>query len=213
MKLQVFTFNPFQENTYVLSSGKQAVVIDPGCSDAGEEKRLLDYLEENDLHVEACWLTHAHIDHILGLRWFQTNFNVPIIAHPKEQMILEGARQSAMMFGLPFTAPDATKVSWELEDEKILNIGDEPFTCIFAPGHSPGSICFYHAESSTLIGGDVLFLQSIGRTDLPGGDFDTLEASIQKRIYTLPDETTVYPGHGPKTTVGFEKKNNSFVRA
>lgn len=177
-----------------------------------EQKAILNYLEEKQLTLVACWLTHAHIDHILGLRWVQTHFALPVSAHKEEQKVLESAKQSAMMFGIPFTPPDASKVAWDLEDGKDVSFDDKSFQCIFAPGHSPGSICFYHQPTKALIGGDVLFLQSIGRTDLPGGDFDTLEHSIINKIYTLPEDTAIYPGHGPKTSVGFEMKNNSFVR-
>jgi glyoxylase-like metal-dependent hydrolase (beta-lactamase superfamily II) len=215
LQIKKFTVNPFQENTYLLYVNATAVFVDPGYANSTEFKQALDFINENSLSPIAIWLTHAHIDHVMGLAFVEEAFpDIPIYMHPLEDYNLSNAEMVANAYGIPLkpfkTQVDTTK---SLENLDSLSIENESFNLIFAPGHSPGHICFQHEGNSILVGGDVLFLQSIGRTDLPGGDFDTLQNSIQQKVYKLPDETIVYSGHGPETNIGFEKKNNAFVRS
>ena len=210
--LHRLTFNPFQENTYLLADDSgQAVVIDPGMSDDTENARFDAFLAANDLTLAACWLTHAHIDHVLGLAHVHETYGLTPRVHPGERPVYEANPQVAGMYGIALRP--LPEVTYDLADDAEISIGTLRLSQILAPGHSPASVCFHHADSSTLIGGDVLFRDSIGRTDLPGGDHETLLRSIRSRLFDLPKETTVWPGHGPETTIGYERVNNPFVRA
>lgn len=209
--LKAFTFNPFQENTYLLTDeNKNAIIVDPGMYGSDEMAQLKKYLDDNHLIPQKVLLTHAHLDHIFGLKSFLAEYDVPFFIHEKELPVYTTAETVARNYGVELSLPEKayTLIS---ENEKV-SFGGEELEIRFAPGHSPGSICFYSKENNWVIGGDVLFQQSIGRTDLPGGDFDTLIKSIQTQIFTLPDMTAVYSGHGPSTTVGLEKMNNPFLR-
>lgn len=209
--IQPFTFNPFQENTYLLiNEKKECWIVDPGMYDNNETNFLLDYIAENALTPKAIINTHAHIDHILGINALKEKYNLPFSLHEKDMPVLNSARQSAAMFG--FTFGDIPKVDSYLQEGEPLKLGEDTIEVRFAPGHSPGSVVFYYEPGEWLIGGDVLFAGSIGRTDLPGGNFDTLISSIQTQLLTLPDETTVYSGHGPATTIGSECANNPFLK-
>lgn len=154
--------------------------------------------------------THCHLDHVFGNKFVYETWGLPLHLHPKEKPVLDFAPQSGAMWQLPFDNYEGPLVY--LREEEKIKIGDDELEIRFAPGHSPGSVAFYHEAGGFIIGGDVLFNLSVGRTDLPGGDFDTLVNSIQTQFFTLPDETKVYSGHGPVTTVGFEKRNNPFVK-
>ena len=177
-----------------------------------EEEELISFLKAHNLILEAVWLTHAHIDHIMGIGFIQTHFDVPFYMHSLEHENLKSGPLVAKAYGIPFNDFEAFS-PFLLDDMERISINDQTFEIIFAPGHSAGSMCFYHKDTGQLIGGDVLFRQSIGRTDLPGGDFETLQQSIQQKVYLLPDDTTVYSGHGPETTIGYEKVNNAFIKA
>lgn len=212
IQVQQFTFNPFQENTYVLfNESKMAVILDPGCASPNEEKQLESFILNQGLKVVEIWLTHAHIDHVLGLNYCTENWKVPYRIHPLEVSQLKAVESYAPNYGFNnFCHPQADKI---LQEAGTVSLGNEIFQVLFVPGHAPGHIAFYHKDSGRIWAGDVLFQSSIGRTDLPGGDFDTLAASIRNQLYNLPDETIVFPGHGPETKIGIEKKFNSFVRA
>lgn len=211
LRITGFTFNPFQENTYVLHNEQGACwIIDPGMFNADEEKVLLDFLTREKLRPRQIINTHTHIDHILGIHGLKTKFRLPFGMHEDDLPILRNAAGSAMMFGLPaFAAPQA---DFYIQAGATLNLGQDTVEVRLAPGHSPGSIVFYYPQGGFVVAGDVLFQGSVGRTDLPGGDFSTLSNSIQQQLYTLPDDTLVYPGHGPATTIGKEKRSNPFVR-
>lgn len=210
LTLQRFTFNPFEENTYLLiNEAKQALLIDPGMFSAEEEKILADYIQENQITVQNILLTHTHLDHIFGLKHAVEKYHVPFYLHADDIVIYKNASQSAMRFGIAIELP---KQDFELFFSDEFIFGQEKIKLIHAPGHSPGSVCFYLQNEKILIGGDVLFNMSVGRADLPGGDYDTLIKSIQTKIFTLANETLVYPGHGPETNIGFEKMNNPFFR-
>ena len=212
MPLHCLTFNPFQENTYVLADATgQATVIDPGMSTPEEERAFDEFLRKQNLTLQACWLTHAHIDHVLGLAHVHKTYGLTPQVHPGERPVYEANPQVAGMYGValrPLPQPD-----YSLAAGDAITIGGLSAKQVLAPGHSPASVCFYVEAEGLLVGGDVLFRDSIGRTDLPGGDHATLLASIQREVYTLPKETVVWPGHGPQTTVAYERVNNPFVRA
>ena len=211
MHLHPLPFNPFHENTYVLADDAgRAVVIDPGMSDRSEREGFDSFLRQHNLTLEACWLTHAHIDHVLGVPHVFAAYGLTPHLHELERPVYGANPQVATMYGMALaTLPEPV---YDIVEGTPVTIGQLSLKPLLAPGHSPGSVCFYHEASATLIGGDVLFRDSIGRTDLPGGDHETLLRSIREQVYSLPKETTVYPGHGPETTVAYERVNNPFVR-
>lgn len=209
---KVFNFNPFQENTYVLFNDDQkAIIIDPGCSNSDEENHLSRFIINNSLKVVEVWLTHAHIDHVLGLNFCISKWKVPYRIHSLEVSQLKAVEVYATNYG--FTNFQPPTGDFIIQSEGVVSIGEEIFQVLFVPGHAPGHLAFYHAVSGRIWAGDVLFQSSIGRTDLPGGDFNTLAHSIRTQIYTLPEKTVVFPGHGPETTIGTEREFNPFVRA
>lgn len=207
-----FTFNFFEENTYLLYSDEgHAVIIDPGCSQPSEERQLVDFVEKNGLTIKEIWLTHAHIDHVLGLAFCVQKWGVNFRLHSLEVPQLKAVEAYAPNYGVfNFSLPQAQGLEII---PGLLSLGNLAFQVLFVPGHSPGHVAFYHAESGRIWSGDVLFQSSVGRTDLPGGDFDTLAQSIRNQLYSLPEDTVVFPGHGSSTTIGLEKRSNYFVRA
>ena len=211
LAVTTFTFSPVQENTYVLYNEKgQCGIIDPGCYFPEERDELKTGIEKTGLTPVLLLNTHCHLDHVFGNKFVYETWGLSLHLHEKEKPVLDFAPQSGQMWQLPFDNYDGPLVY--LEAGKKIKIGDEELEIRFTPGHSPGSISFYHEAGGFMIGGDVLFNGSIGRTDLPGGDFDVLINSIQTQFFTLPDDTKVYSGHGPLTTEGFEKMNNPFVK-
>jgi glyoxylase-like metal-dependent hydrolase (beta-lactamase superfamily II) len=211
LHVQPFTFNPVQENTYIIyNEKKQCAIIDPGCYFASEEKALVDFIEENSLNPVYLLNTHCHLDHIFGNRSVHKKFGLTLHLHKLEKPVLEYGPISAQHWQLPFDNYDAELKF--IDEGNILKIGDDKMHILFTPGHSPGSISFYSKENKFIISGDVLFEGSVGRTDLPGGDFNILEESIKMKLYTLPEDVIVYPGHGDSTTIGDEMKTNPFVK-
>jgi glyoxylase-like metal-dependent hydrolase (beta-lactamase superfamily II) len=207
--IREFTFNPFAEHTYVLwDDHGQAVIIDPGCYEKHEEQELADFISGHKLSVSALWNTHGHIDHVLGNAFVQQQYKVPFFVHALDVPTMRAVKTYASNYGFP-KYTEAT-VDGHLEEGSPVYIGSTPLAVLFLPGHAPGHIGFYQPEEKFLIGGDVLFYHSIGRTDLPGGNHQTLIQSIQQQLFPLPDEVTVYPGHGPTTTLGEEKINNPY---
>lgn len=211
LSVHKFTFNAFQENTYLIEGdNKECLIIDPGCSNSSENETLLRYIESRELTPVMLLNTHCHIDHVLGNQLISKTFSLPLHAHELEKPVLASGTTVSMMYGVPYLPSPEIEVF--LNEKTPLRFSGVDIQLIHAPGHSPGSICFYVKEQHFLIGGDVLFQNSIGRTDLPLGDHATLINSIRSKIYTLPDETKVYAGHGPETSIGHEKLNNPFVR-
>ena len=210
LQLQTFTFNAFQENTYlIINEHKDCWIVDPGMYDSSETNQLFDFISSNSLTPKAIINTHAHLDHIFGVQACKDKYNIPFHLHEKDLPVLNGAAGSAMLFGFEFKhipKPDSF-----IREGEALTLGQEEIEVRFTPGHSPGSVVFYSSEGKWLIGGDVLFNGSIGRTDLPGGSFDVLINSIKSEVFTLPDDTLVFSGHGPSTTIGREKKHNPFL--
>lgn len=195
------------ENCYLLAdqSSGEAVLIDPG----DEAKRLLGALRDASLTLKEIWLTHAHFDHIGALADIQDVLNVPVRMHPDDKEMYSYAAQAAQMWDIPFRQP--TGSTQDLSDNEILEFGGVSATCLFTPGHAPGHLAFYFPSEGYVIAGDALFKGSIGRTDLPMGNPTQLLESIKTRLLPLPDETVVYPGHGPETTIGVEKQTNPFL--
>lgn len=206
------TYSPFAENTYLIyDETRECVIIDPGCYTKEEEKHLVHTIELHKLKPVRLLNTHGHIDHVFGNHFVLETWGLEAEIHRGEQVVLDSVTQIAKMYGIPMRNPVPPPGRF-LEDDEEISFGKTTLKSILAPGHSPAHLCFYQAEDHYLIGGDVLFQGSIGRTDLPGGNHEQLLDSIRKRIYVLPDETTVYSGHGPETTIGWEAKTNPFVQ-
>jgi glyoxylase-like metal-dependent hydrolase (beta-lactamase superfamily II) len=211
IEIQYFAFNPFQENTYLLiNEKKDCIIIDPGCYFEEERKELLQYIEKEGLNVTRLLNTHCHLDHIFGNRLIAKTFNVGLEIHRQEQPVLDRSPQAGAMYNVPFE-PSPMPARY-MEEGELITLGDDALQVLFTPGHSPGSVSFYCAGQQFVIAGDVLFYQSIGRTDLPGGNHQTLLNSIRRQLFVLPDDVKVYPGHGQPTTIGFEKQHNPFLR-
>jgi glyoxylase-like metal-dependent hydrolase (beta-lactamase superfamily II) len=211
LSVKPFTFNPVQENTYVLyNEARQCCIIDPGCYFPEEEQELKEFIEQNSLQPVLLLNTHCHLDHVFGNKFVHQAWGLTLHIHPLEKKLLDFAPQSGQMWQLPFDNYEGDLVY--LKEGTNISVGTDELEIRLTPGHSPGSVCFYHEPGNFVIGGDVLFNGSIGRTDLPGGDFNTLINSIQTQLFTLPDGTKVYSGHGPVTTIGLEKMNNPFVK-
>lgn len=211
LKVKVFTFSPIQENTYVLyNEDKKAIIIDPGCYFPAEQDQLLQFIHTNELEVVKLLNTHCHLDHVFGNKWVYDTFKTPLHIHPDEEAMLKIAPLSGEKWGLPFENYQGP-LQFLYPGDTIL-LGNDALKVIFAPGHSPASICFYSETQAFLIGGDVLFRESIGRTDLPGGNHALLLQSIRNNLFILPNEVKVYPGHGLTTTIGYEKRNNPFLQ-
>ncbi|MFD2248499.1 MBL fold metallo-hydrolase [Pontibacter ruber] len=211
MKVTCLTFNPFQENTYLLHDDtKECVVVDPGCYEPHEQKQLQNYIEKEGLKVVKLLNTHCHVDHVLGNKFVADTYKVGLEIHKEDEQTLRSVSVYAPTYG--FHKYDAAEPAAYLKEEETVRFGNTELKILFTPGHAPGHVVFYNEQEKVCIGGDVLFQGSIGRTDLPGGDFDTLIQSIKTKLFTLPDEVTVYPGHGPETTIGYEKKYNPFLR-
>lgn len=197
----------FVENCYLVADAesREAVMVDPG----EESPRFLAELKRRGWMLKAIWLTHAHIDHILGVGDVKARTGVPVLLHPADHQMYHGLARQAALFGLPGVA-DPPPLDGELVEGQKVSIGRFSFDVVHTPGHSPGSVSFL--GHGLALSGDVLFAGSIGRTDLPGGSMQVLEQSIRRRLYALPDETRVLSGHGPETTIGVEKRSNPFVR-
>jgi hydroxyacylglutathione hydrolase len=211
MLISSFTFNPFSENTYLLHDETgECVVIDPGCYERQEQTELTNFISEKQLKVVKLLNTHCHIDHVFGNKFVQDKYQVPFLIHEADLATLQAVPVYAPSYGFPGYNP-ATPTGFLKAGEKIT-FGNTELQILFTPGHAPGHVVFYNEADQICVGGDVLFQRSIGRTDLPGGDFNTLIQSIRTQLFTLPDAVTVYPGHGPSTTIGDEKKFNPFLQ-
>ena len=211
VNIKTFVFNPFMENTYVLyDRSGECIIIDAGCHEAPERAELEDFIEENHLNPVRLVNTHCHIDHVLGVAYLKDKFEIPFSIHRSEEKILKATPMQGTFFGIDpgrVAEPDHF-----LEDGDALSFGESSLMAIHVPGHSPGSLVLHFPEDGFLIAGDVLFSGSIGRTDLPGGDHETLIRSIHDKLLVLDNGTRVYPGHGQDTTIGLERDHNPFLR-
>ena len=209
MKIKTFTFNPFQTNCYVVQSEGEAVVIDPCCYEEWENTELLSYIETNSLDIKHVLLTHGHIDHIFGCNMISRATGLGFHMHKEDVPLLVQAPMHAQMFGT--TIEELPAPQFLLEENQVITFGKASWEVIHTPGHSPGSVCFVDNANRMVISGDVLFQDSIGRTDLWRGSLPTLMKSIFAKIMVLDDGFKLYPGHGPATTVGRERKHNPYL--
>lgn len=208
--IKSFTFNPYQENTYVLyDETLECTIIDPGMYTGQEENALHHFISDNKLKPVLLLNTHCHIDHVLGNKWVFDNYGLLPQFHEGEIPVLSAVPAYAPQMGMRYEVSPLPEVF--LPETGTVTFGDSELELIFAPGHSPAHLCFYSRADNFLIGGDVLFYRSIGRTDLPGGNFSQLMDSIQTHLFILPDDCAVYPGHGPSTTIGDEKIHNPYL--
>lgn len=211
LTVRTFTFNPVQENTYVIyNESAECCIIDPGCYFGNERNELKEFIEQTGLSPKYLLNTHCHLDHVFGNKFIHDTYGLTLHLHEKEQPVLERAPASGLNWGMPFDNYKGDFIF--LREGEAIGLGDDRLDILFTPGHSPGSVSFYCAAQQFVIGGDVLFRQSIGRTDLPGGDFNTLINSIRTQLFTLPPDVVVYPGHGSETTIGYEIGQNPFLK-
>ncbi|PHR48703.1 MAG: MBL fold hydrolase [Fluviicola sp.] len=211
MQIVQFTFNPLQENTLVVvDANKNAVVIDPGCYFREEKEHLANFIAKNELKVLALLNTHAHLDHIMGNAFVKEEYGVDLYLHELDVPTLKMGEQSAHVYGLDQFESSPLPDKY-LEEGQKLKFGDISFDVIFGPGHAPGHVAFYNEAQGILINGDILFKGSYGRVDLPGGNLEELKHSITQKLFKLPENTVVYCGHGPQTTIGAEKGSNPIL--
>ena len=212
LKFESFIFNPFAENTYVVydDDSKECVIIDPGCGTPSEENQLFGFIDSHRLKPFLILNTHGHIDHILGNASVKKRYGIPVAAHLNVKNDFLRSRQQAAMFGLPFSG-DCDLPDRNLKDGEIIKIGESTLEVISTPGHAEGSISLFAEIEGWVFTGDALFCRSIGRTDFPGGSYETLRESIKTRLFHLPDDTTVFPGHGESTTIFDEQHYNMFL--
>jgi glyoxylase-like metal-dependent hydrolase (beta-lactamase superfamily II) len=210
-QIKAFTFNPVQENTYVLfNENNECIIIDPGCYFDAEKEELKSFINSHKLKPKLLLNTHCHLDHVFGNKFIAEEFKLTLNSHKLEKEILSMAPASGLMFNLPFDNYQG-EVTY-LEEGDFVTLRDDKLEVIHAPGHSPGSVCFYCEKQHFLIGGDVLFQNSIGRTDLPYGSHEDLLKNIKEKLFKLPEDVKVYPGHGAATTIGQEIKENPFLQ-
>lgn len=208
--IKTFCFNPFQENTYILyNEKKEAVIIDPGCYTRIEKNQLQNFITDNALTPILFLNTHCHLDHVFGNNFVSETYHLPVHMHPNEQVVLDRLKEAAAKWGVP-TEPYTGEIQYIEQDDSIL-LGADSFKVLATPGHSPGSVCFYHEIQDFIIGGDLIFKDGVGRTDLPGSNPNDLIKSIKEQIFPLPESLTIYSGHGPATTWGREKKQNPYI--
>ena len=211
IQIKTFVCNPYQENTYILYDETGAcAIIDPGMYGEKEEQEVVSFIESNDLRPELLLNTHCHIDHVLGNRFIYETYNLMPQFNEGELPLLIEVQNYAPQMGIRYEVSPIPEDF--LPSEGTVQFGKQSLKIISAPGHSPAHLCFYNEEQGFLIGGDVLFKGSIGRTDLPGGNYKQLLSNIAEKLYTLPEETVVYPGHGPTTTIAIEKISNPFIK-
>lgn len=209
--IKEFVFNHFEENTYIVwDDSKQCIIIDPGMNSAAENSKLAEFVSDNGLTVGKVLLTHAHIDHIAGLRFVCDTYNLPITAHADSMSFLKQAESYGSMMG--FGTQNMDDLAFEaIDDNAVIAIGTTEIKALYVPGHAAGSMAYVLKDPNVVFTGDALFRQSIGRTDLPTGDYDMLMKMLNTKILTLDDDCEVLPGHGPNTTIGDEKNMNPFL--
>lgn len=211
LNVHYFTFNGFQENCYLLyDESNECIIIDPGCYSVAEQNLLVDFIEKNNLTPVRLLNTHCHIDHILGNNFVSKKYKLGLEIHNEDLNTLLATTEYGHLYG--FTVDPSPTPTHFIDEKTRIKFGNSELEIRFTPGHAPGHIVFINHPHRFVINGDVLFLNSIGRTDLPGGDFDTLINSIKSQLFTLPDDYVVYTGHGPNTSIGNEKKHNPFLK-
>lgn len=210
LKIKKFVFNPFSENTFVLSNElNNCIIIDPGCYHSHEEKELEEYITLNKLKIVSILQTHSHLDHMFGTSYIANKYNAPVFIHKDDESTFNSFEKVCSMYGIPIHYNEPINFNY-FDLGKGFYLGNHFLEIRFVPGHAPGHVVFYNAENNFVINGDCLFQSSIGRTDLPGGNHEKLIKSIKNELFTLPENTKVYCGHGPETSIGEEMKNNPF---
>ncbi len=210
ISIKIFEFNPLMVNAFILfDETKECILIDPSCYEEHEKKELSEFIEENELRPVMILNTHAHFDHIMGNKYCREKYNIKIGLNENDLFLYKGSSDSAQLFGM--SVDDQPNPDFYVNDKELIKFGNSEITAFLSPGHSPGSLVFGNTEQKIIISGDVLFRGSVGRTDLPGGNMSTLIESINKNLMILPDDTKVFPGHGPETNIGFERKMNPFI--
>jgi len=205
-----FIFNPIEVNTYLLhDSSNECIIIDAGCFYENEQQVIVNYIETNNLKPIKLVQTHGHFDHVLGNKFLAQKYNIPVYAHKMSEKFIGNIAKHALRFG--FQVEDSVPIDYFVNEGDKMIFGNSELQVFHVPGHSPGSVVYYSAEGNFAIVGDVLFKGSIGRTDLEDGNLDLLLNGIYNKLYTLPDNTTIFPGHGPSTSIGYEKRNNPFT--
>ena len=209
--VKCFENNPYQENTYILyDESGECAIIDPGMYTAAEQNAVVNFIKDNNLKPVLLLNTHCHIDHVLSNKFIFDQYGLKPQFNKGELEVLEAVVAYAPAMGFRYDVSPSPDVF--LPETGSITFGNTALQLIFAPGHSPAHLCFYDEPAQLLIGGDVLFKGSIGRADLPGGNYNQLIKNIEEKLFTLPDNCTVYPGHGPETTIGFEKQHNPFFK-
>lgn len=211
MTIKTFTFNPIQENTYVVHDETgEAIVIDAGCYFENEKKALQSYIDDNKLKLVKVLNTHLHFDHQFGNKFLFDTYGIAPEAHAGDEFLLRRVVKGAVIYGFP-VQEDAQPIGTYLQENQKISFGNTTLKIIHVPGHSPGHLVFHEEKEMILFAGDVLFSGSVGRTDLEQGDYGTLIRNITEKLLILPDETVVYPGHGPTTTIGKERVSNPYL--
>ncbi len=211
MNIKVFPFNPLQENTYLIwDESGEAAIIDAGMLYDKEKERIRRFIDENRLLLKRLINTHLHFDHQFGNKFLSDTYGVIVEAGSQDEFLLDSAYAAAKSWGIPYMEEPLRPCS-HIVDNQIIKFGNTSLLALYTPGHSPGSYSFYSSDAGVVFTGDVLFNGSVGRTDFAGGDYKTLIKSIEEKLLTLPDETVVYSGHGPSTTIGNERMNNPFL--
>lgn len=211
LTVKSFTFSPVQENTYVVyNESGECCIVDPGCYFGNERNELKEFIQTSGLTPKYLLNTHCHLDHVFGNKFIHDTWKLTLHLHEKEKPVLEYAPTFALSWGMPFDNYKGDLIF--LREGEAIRLGNDVLQILFTPGHSPGHVAFYCSAQQFVLSGDVLFRQSIGRTDLPGGNFETLISSIRNQLFVLPDDVVVYSGHGPQTTIGYEKQNNPFLK-
>lgn len=213
MKVAKFGFSLFGINTYIVvdPETRDCAIIDPGMINEDERQAMVRFIEKNGLNITHLINTHLHIDHAIGNAFVKNQFGVKTEAHPADAFLGARLDEQAAQFGIP-DMEDSASIDIELKEGDIIHVGDGELMVIHVPGHSPGGIALYDEKDGFLIAGDILFQGSVGRADLPGGNMDQLINGIKSKLLILPDNTVVFPGHGPSTTIGDERARNPYLR-
>jgi len=212
INIHSFIFNPFEENTYILyDETKECIIIDPGCYEKPEQEELADFIEKQELKPVRLLNTHCHLDHVFGNKFVADQYGLEVEMNELELPVLQNVPAAAQLYGIP-NVEISSEPAKSLNEGDVIEFGNSKLDILFIPGHSPGHIVFYDKDQKFVIAGDVLFYGSIGRTDLPGGDHDTLISNIKEKLFALGDDFRIYSGHGPTTNIGFERESNPFLQ-
>ncbi|MCQ2315415.1 MAG: MBL fold metallo-hydrolase [Bacteroidales bacterium] len=212
LSVSTFVFNSLQENTYIVSNENlDCVIIDAGNYAASENEEIIGHIESRKLKPKMLLSTHSHIDHVMGNSVLSKRYGIPLAACPVEREYYDKVWMYAEVFGIKFTQDMCIYPSIDLADGEIVKVGGDELKVLYTPGHAKGHVSFYAENDGFVLTGDTLFRRGVGRSDFPGGSYEQLENSLKNVLYKLPDDTIVYPGHGPTTTIGEERRNNYYI--